>query len=314
MFDGNGIGIFGGWGISTPAVQFRVGYGYDPTAYISTAKIAPSAYTTQALIEAKFHSDADLIAATDDDNTGSLNQAVLNNIIQNVTTEINGYLSTCYPIPLVQTGTITILQVTNVATVGAVNGVVQAGGLKILAGGNYSVAPATDQLPVYLRYLDPLINEGFWGCDWQFCQQGTGLELTVAYVDTLYSDESGKLLMAKTVTAVPTVVAGGSNYNCSDLIVLVGGQSFVPAKIREAALSLICHDLLQRRLTPQERNLYAMNNWKWRGQPGSRENTNEGLLTKIGDGDAPLDGTYKRFYSAGQSWNTRSVLYDANSL
>jgi hypothetical protein len=74
-------------------------------------------------------------------------------------------------------------------------------------------------------------------------------------------------------------------------------------------LSLICHDLLQRRLTPQEQNLYAMNNMKWRGKDGK-----SGLLTDIGDGDAPLDGTFKRFYSAGQSWNNRSVLFDANSL
>lgn len=303
MFDEFGIGIYGGWGLTTPAVQFRVGYGYDPTAYISTAKIAPSPYTTQALIEAKFHSAADLIAATDDNNTGNVDATILANIIQNVTTEINGYLSTIYPIPLVQTGTVTVIQVTGISTDGL--GTVTA--LTILEGGNYSVAPAADQFPVYLRYLDPLANERFWGCNWQFCQQGSGLELTVAYANTPYSDESGQLLQAQTVTAVPTIASGGLNYNCGDLVVLVGGQSFVPAKIREAALSLICHDLLQRRLSPQETNLYKMNNDKWRAGNG-------GLLTQIGDGDAPLDGTYKRFYSAGQSWNTRSVLYDANSL
>lgn len=308
MFDGFDNGTWGGWGLITPAVQFRVGYGYDPTAYISTAKIEPSPYTTTALINAKFHSNSDLIGATDDDNQGQVNQTILNGIIQNVTTEINGYLSTCYPIPLVQTGTITVLQVLTVDSAGAVTT------LKIITGGNYSTAPATPQTPVYLRYLDPLVNEGFWGCNWQFCQIGTGLTLTVAYVDTPYSDESGQLLNAKTVTAVPTIVTGGANYVVGELIVLVGGQSFVPAKIREAALSLICHDLLQRRLSPQENNLYAINNWKWRGQPGSKERGGKGLLTEIGDGDAPLDGTYKRFYSAGQSWNNRSVLYDANSL
>jgi Bacteriophage Mu, Gp36 len=305
VFDGFNNGLYGGWGLATPAVQFHVGYGYDPEAYISTAKIQPSPYTTQELIQAKFQGLADLITATDDDNTGNIGQATLDSIVQNVTTEINGYLSTCYPIPLVQTGTITVLQVSEISEDGL--GTVTA--LKIIEGGNYAVAPDGDQFPAYLRYLDPLINESFWGCNWQFCQQGTGLEITVAYVNTDYSDESGQLLQAKTVTAVPTIVNGGSNYNCGDLIVLVGGQSFVPAKIREAALSLICHDLLQRRLTPSETNLYEMNNCKWRG-----DKTNDGLLTKIGDGDAPLDGTYKRFYSAGQSWNDRSVLYDANSL
>ena len=264
MFDEFGIGIYGGWGLTTPARQFRVGFGYDPMAYISTAKIAPSPYTTQALIEAKFQGANDLIPATDDQSTGSLNKTVLGNIIQNVTTEINGYLSTIYPIPLVQTGTVTVLQVSGITTDGL--GTVTA--LTILNGGNYSVAPATDQFPVYLRYIDPLINERFWGFDWQFCQQGTGLEITVAYANTPYSDESGQTLQAQTVTAAPTIVAGGLNYNCGDLIVLVGGQSFVPAKIREAALSLICHDLLQRRLTPQEDNLYAMNNMKWRGKDG----------------------------------------------
>lgn len=309
MFDGFENGLYGGWGIATPASQFHVGYGYDPTAYISTAKIEPSPYTTQALIQAKFHSLADLIAATDDDNTGNIGQLTLDSIVQNVTTEINGYLATIYPIPLVQTGTITVLQVATVDAIGAVTG------LKIIEGGNYSTAPNTAQTPAYLRYIDQLVNERFWGCGWQFCQKGSGLILTVAYVATPYSDESGQLLNAQTVTAAPTIGAGGTNYVVGELIVLVGGQSFVPGKIREAALSMICYDLLQRRLNPTESNLYAMNNWKWRGQPGKSErSSNDGLLTKIGDGDAPLDGTYKRFYSAGQSWNNRSVLYDANSL
>jgi hypothetical protein len=301
VFDGYDNGIYGFGGVITPAVQFRAGYGYDPEHYISTAKIAPSPYTTQALIQAKFHSAADLIAATDDDNTGNIGAATLANIIQNVTTEINGYLSTIYPIPLVQTGTIAILQVTAVDVNGAVTT------FSILEGGNYLVAPAVANSPAFLRYLDPLLNERWFGYDWSTCQKGSGFGLTVAYGQSAYSDESGQLLNALTITGTPAIAAGGTGYKVDDILVLVGGQSFVPAKIREAALSLICHDLLQRRLSPKENNLYAMNNKKWR-------DGKDGLLTQIGDGDAPLDGTYKRFYSAGQSWNSRSVLYDANSL
>lgn len=307
MYDECDNWIFGGVGYGYPARQRLVGFGYDPDNYISTAQIQPSPYTSQPLIQAKLGGLIKLIEACDDDQPpqGTIAngdaQVVYNSVIQNVTTEINGYLSSVYPIPLVQNNTVAILQVSGITT----DGLGTVTSVTVIQGGNYLAAPAANQFPVYLRHIDPLCNVHWWGENWQQCQQGTGLNLTVAYAGTPFSDENGSTVQAQTITGTPTIVSGGTKYNCGDLIVLVGGQSFVPAKIREAALILICHSFYQRRIAPDEKNIFETLAKMWREK-----------LTAIGIGDGmeELDGTYKRFYSAGQSWNQQSVLFGANSL
>lgn len=309
MFNEFDNGIFGG-GCLTPARPILVGFGYDPESYIATAQLAPSPYTTQPLIIAKIGGLNRLIEAVDDSQPpiGSLNPnqppnnpAYLNYeaIIQNVVTEINGYLSSVYPCPLAQTGTVAVIKVTGITTDGL--GTVTT--IEVVETGNYCIAPATAQDPVYLRHIDPLANEHFWGCNWLACQTGSGLQLTVAYQNVNYSDESGQILQAQTVNGTPVIAAGGLNYNCGDLLVLVGGTSFVPAQVRQATLDLICHALYQRRLAPDEKNPFSALAKMWRE-----------LFAGIRECEKQLDGTYKRFYSAGQSWNTQSVLYGANSL
>ena len=291
-----------------PAVKFHVGYGYDPDSYISTAKLIPCAYTTQALIIGKLGGLTRLIEACDDSAppVGSLDPnnptnnpayTVYNSVIQTVTTEVNGYLSSVYPIPLAQTGTVSVIQITDVNSTGGVTG------LKVIQAGNYLDAPNVDQFPSYLQHLDPLANCFFWGDNWLQLQLGTGLELTVAYATVNYSDESGQVLQAKTVTGTPLIVATGTGYCANQFLVLIGGSSFVPAKIRQATLDLICHTFYKRRFAPDEKNPFSGLAQMWRK-----------CLTDIGNEDEPLDGTYKRFYSAGSSWNQRSILFGANSL
>ncbi len=103
-----------------PARQTLVACGYDPTCYISTAKLTSSPYYTKDLIQAKLGGQIKLIEACDDsvppigDLTGDA-FVTYNSVIQNVVTEINGYLSSIYPIPLVQTGTVAILRVKEVS-------------------------------------------------------------------------------------------------------------------------------------------------------------------------------------------------------
>lgn len=307
MFNEFDNGIWNSGLVNNPAIKFLVGYGYDPESYISTANLVPSPYTTQALIQAKLGGLPRLIEACDDSNppVGTFDPknppnnpalAVYNAIVQTVVTEVNGYLSSVYPIPLAQTGTVAVIQVLTVDSVGGITS------LKVIEVGNYLGAPATPNAPAYLRHLDPLANVTFWGQNWLQYQTGTGASLTVAYQNVNYSDESGQLLTAQAVSGTPTIAVAGTGYQVNDLLVLVGGSSFVPAKVRQSCLDLICHTLYKRRFAPDEKNPFSGLAQMWRK-----------LLKDIGEGEAQLDGTYKRFYSAGTSWNTLSVLNGANS-
>lgn len=287
-----------------PARQTLAAWGYDRECYISTAKLASSAYTTQALIQAKLGGLLKLIEACDDEMpplrelTGPV-LANYNSILQNVTTEINGYLSSIYPIPLSQIGTVAVLRVSDVSTDGL--GTITA--IEVVEVGNYLSAPAATNSPAYLRHIDNLANVRYLGVDWANCQRGTGLELTVTYADSPFSDEDGNTVQAKVVSGVPVIVDGGLDYEVGQLLVLTGGTSFVPAKIRNIMSDLVCHSLYKRRLAPEEKNPFSAQASTWRQ-----------LLKDIGEGEAQLDGTYRRFFSAGAVWGQQSVLFGANSL
>ena len=306
-FFGNEFGELG-FGYN-PARQTLADGGFDRHTYISTAQLGASPYVTNSLIQARIGGLLRLIESVDDMQppegsigVGTQALATLNSVIQNVTTEINGYLSSIYPIPLAQTGTVAVLQVTGLST----DGLNAVTGLAVPESGNYLTAPGASQNPVYLRYIDPLADERLWNTIYgtpNFCMGGTGLHVTVAYSTATVTDESGNAILVSQISGTPSIVAGGINYNLNDLLVLTGGTSVVPAKIREAALVLICHSLYQRRLSAEEKNPFSFLAKYWRE-----------FLRDIGEGEKQLDGTYKRFFSAGAVWGQRSVLFGANSL
>lgn len=276
-----------------PARQRLAACGYDENCYISTAKLKNSPYTTQALIEAKLGGATKLIAACDDGvpSSGILDTTVFNAILQTVTSEINGYISTIYPIPLVQSGTIAVLNVAEVNSAGGVTG------LDILTVGNYLTAPAEANTPAYLKYLDPYITPAN-----KTEQLGSGLVLNVEYENQAFSDEDGSEITTQSVSAV-TITTAGTNYTVGELIVLTGGTSVVPALIRQAMLDLVCHTLYKRRLAPDEKNPFSGLAKQWRDH-----------LISIGEGEKQLDGTFRRFFSPGAAWTTDSVMGGANSL
>jgi hypothetical protein len=278
-----------------------IGYGYDPESYISNAGLKFVPYTSQTLIQAKLGGEIKLIEACDDSvpAIGELSGDALlvyNSVLQNVTNEINGFLSPIYPFPLMQTGTVAILKVSGITSDG--NGTVTS--LDTVNAGNYAAAPAFAQSPVYLRHDDEEVCRRFWPLWQQQC--GTGLTLSVEYSNTPVLVGGGATVNASSVLSV-TITNGGTKYNCGELVILVGGSSFVPPKIQEAMLILCCHDFWQRRLSPDEKNLFRNQCKMWRG-----DGDKEGLLQNVADGSADLDGTFKRSFSAGYAWNRTSCL------
>ena len=309
----SGIAIPGMGG--NPAPQILRAYGYDPEAYISTAKLIPQPYTTSDVVKTKVGGIIALIQACDDAQPplGEFSGDVLttyNQIVTNVTEEINGYLSTIYPMPLAQTGTVAIIQIRDVDANGAVTEIA------VVEAGNYQVAPDSNQYPAYLRYINPLTtvqenytwtgNEDLY-CNWNWAdiyqQKGTGLNLAVTYTTQTHSDESGRLADANVVSGTPSIVDGGSDYVVGQLVVLQGGSSFVPAKVRQACADIVAYSLLQRRFAPDEKNNFTANAKCWRD-----------MLYAIGEGEKTLDGTYKRSFSPVSAWTQKSVLFGANSL
>lgn len=307
-------------GVLDPAVKFHVGYGYDPEIYISTAGLAPSPYLTQALCAAKLGGANRLIEALCDTKPpiNTLNPTLgngpnapanpvyvnLQSLIEIITLEINGYLASCYPMPLGQTGTVAVFQVTELSTDG--NNSITA--VKAVEPGNYLTAPAANQSPVYLEQIDPLERKRLWqninvanGSIPYLRESGTGAEFTLTYAPVNYSDEGGVTMQAQTVTAV-AITNGGSNYQLNDLLVPVGGSSFVPAIVRNAALEIFFYECYKRRLAPDETNPGTRQAKFWRD-----------LLVKIRDGESALNGTYKRAFSPVSCWSVKSVL-NSNSL
>jgi hypothetical protein len=291
----NGFGVAG---VEFPGRQVLAQFGYDPSAYISTANLAVYPYTNQAAITARWFGDADLVSATDDDNAGAVNPSVLNQTILNVTRSINGLIDSCYPIPLMQTGTVAVIRVTSVSD----DGLGKITSIEVEQAGNYAVAPATPNPPVYIRHADGDLNREFWGPDcWK--PRGNGASLTAVFASSDILQGDGSNVKSYSVTGTPAITEPGLDYRLGDRLILVGGASFVPDKISDAATLLCCYELMRRRLTPQEQNQFATDAKLVKEQ-----------LLKIGNGELALDGTYKRFFSAATAIGERSVLNGANSL
>lgn len=273
-----------------------IGCGFNPTCYISTAALSVYPYTTQAAIIGRLTGYiADLLPSTDDNNTGQIDTGILNQVITNTTTEINGAISSIYPIPLAKIGTSAIIQVTAVDSTGTVTAI------KVWLTGGWAVAPSTTNAPAYVVFQDQLAYTGCqnWTWNWnpQF-QLGTGLSLTVTYT----TPSSVTPQTPITVNGIPVIANGGTNYQVNDVLVLTGGSSFVPDKIQNAATTLVCFELRRRRLVPNEKNVYERDAMLCKAD-----------LLALGEGKTVMDGTYRTFYSPVISWNQTSVL-DANTL
>lgn len=283
-------------GHGSPPYQRREACGYDPSCYIATAGLAVVPYTTQAAIVARSGGLLQtVIPATDDDSTGNINQPIFDGILANITEEINGFISSIYPIPLAKTGTIAILKVTAVSS----DGLGTITGIKMLQNGGYAVAPALTNSPAYLRFKDIRDYDNCWGWNWDWnCQNGTGASLTVTFTTPTTVTPQTPIVVAGT----PVIAAGGLGYQVNELLVLTGGSSFVPDKITNAATTLFCFDLLRRRLNPQENNLF------W---PDAKKSKEE--LEEIANGEKVLDGTYRTFFSPVTAIVQQSVLL-GNSL
>lgn len=277
-----------------PPVQSLEACGFDPSCYISTAGLSVVPYTNQASIIGRVGGNLQvLIPATDDDGTGNINQPIFDSILANVTSEINGYISSIYPIPLAKIGTVAILQITAVDSNGAVTAI------KMLANGGYQASPSTTNAPTYLRYINPLAYGNCWGWNWDLnYQTGSGLSLTV----TLTTPTSVTPQTPIIVNGTPSIAAGGTGYAMNQVLVLTGGSSFVPDKIQNAANLLFCYELLRRRLVPDERNQFGPDAIKVKEE-----------LMEIGNGEKVMDGTYRDFYSPVAAWVQQSVLL-GNSL
>lgn len=285
-------------GIGNPSRQRLEGCGYDPVCYISTAQLGVVPYTTQSAITGRVGGNLQfLIPATDDGGTGQLDPVIFASILANVTTEINGFISSIYPIPLAKTGTVAVVQVTTIST----DGLGTITGIQMLSNGSYLSAPGTTNAPAYLRFINPLAYQNCWGWVYQpQFQLGTGASLTVIYTTPTAPITPQNPFM---VSGVPVIANGGTKYQVGDLLVLTGGTSFVPDKITNAATTMFCFELLRRRLNPNEKNLFDYDCKKVKQE-----------LLEISNGEKVMDGTYRDFFSPVISWNQQSVLFGANSL
>jgi hypothetical protein len=293
VFDNESFGNFGlGIGLQPP-YQRTEACGFDATCYISTASLVVVPYTGQNAVLARFGSLADVIAATDDDNTGVVDTTIFDQTVTNVTQEINGYLSSIYPVPLAKTGTVAVLKVTAVDSDGAITAV------EMLTNGGYQVAPSTTNSPAYLRYINPLAYQNCWGWNWNIsCQNGTGASLTVVFTTPTAVTPQTPIM----VTGTPTIADGGTGYEVNSLLVLTGGSSFVPDKVLNAACLMVCYELARRRLVPDEKNNFYSETKRVKQE-----------LLEIGNGEKVMDGTYRDFYSPVTAMVQQSVLL-GNSL
>lgn len=286
-------GPFGRGGL--PPRQEKAGCGYDPNCYIASANLAVAPYTNNTNLIARSGGTLQVLyPATDDNGTGGVDQGILNSIIANVTTEINGLISSIYPIPLQEIGTVCILQVATVtddstSAIATVN---------IIENGSYLTAPATPNAAVYIKPLTIRETEArLWQTPPFIRNPGSGASFTL----TINAPATPTRQSPVTVTAV-AIAAGGQNYQVGDILVIVGGSSFVPDKIVNASTTMCCYELLRRRLAPGEKNFFD-EDYK----------TVKKELLLIGNGEMVMDGTYRNFFSPAFAWTSESVL-QGNSL
>ena len=292
------------WDIGIPIQS-----GYDPILAASSAVLTPVPYVTANEIAAELGSSKYLIEATDDTGSGQLGgvsqggqgEDVFSDVVTNVTNAINSYLAAVYPIPFVRTGTPTIVQVSAVD----INGAVTA--ITVLQPGFYLTAPASPNSPTYPTlpaWADPNhLQLDQYGTipavpPWLTNPQtGSGLSLAVTFVSTSHDGLTGF-----TASGVPTIAAGGSGYAVNDIVLFYGGQSFLPVKVRYAALILACEKCYRRRLAPDEVNPFAKLAEGVRGE-----------LSEISKGNAALDANFRRSFSPAAAWVTPNRI-NMNSL
>lgn len=292
--------ILDAWPVSFPTpwdADIPVQAGYDPLLEPSSAVLSTVPYCTSDEVAAELGSANYVIEATDDTSSGNLNTTIFATILSNVTNEINAALA-AYPNPLVRTGTVAVIQVTSVDSVGAVTGI------QVLQPGFYLSAPASPNIVDYPKlppWADPNVMAqqcSTWNVPtWMFTQQlGSGLSLTVAFIAVTKNGFTGQVL-----NGTPTVSAGGTGYQVNDVVLLQGGSSFLPPSVKFFALTLVCERCYKRRLAADEINPI-------KAQADGVRKTLDGIR----NGDV-LDPNYRRIFSPGGAWVTPSRL-NANSL
>lgn len=243
-------------------------------------------YTTADLIIARLGSQYALIESTDDTGAGQINTTILNNVIAAITTEINGYLAPIYPIPPRRRGTVAIFQAVTVDSNGSML--------------TFQQPPLSPYFTTFYRPLrQPAPPNGYYyaiptGTSPYATVGGNGTGCTMNVTFTTSQPFS---------VATASIASGGYGYVPYDIIGLVGGTSYLPAKISTAALALCCYALYARRLAPSEENQFRDEAMLWRGSAA-----NPGELVKIGRGEVELDGDYPRLVSPGAAWVERNRL------
>ncbi len=284
------------WGfVGFPSTGDRlVESGLSPLHNVTITSPTRVDYTSEDLIVARIGGLVNvLIPTTDDAGDGNLDNTILDNVIQNVSTEIDGYLGTIYPIPYCRRDTVALVRVKTVSSVGAVTAIEMVTNHL----GYYALAPSTSNSPVYAYpHQTCWSQESSWPWHPQspcWSQNGTGLALSVTFTSST---------APFSVVGTPTIGSAGTGYVVGDIVALVGGASYVPNKVQNAALDMVCKDLYTRRLAIDEQNIFAKAADAWREE-----------LKKIGCGDGELDALFPRLYTPGSAWVTQSRL-NSNSL
>lgn len=233
---------------------------------------APNPYCTSDQIIARLGGSAHLIEGTDDSETGFVDNTILGNIISVITNEINSYIGNIYDAPPLRIGTVATFRVLTVDSTGKILTIEQE------QPGYYQIKPPASPTTTVVR---PLSTDTIRNPDITY---GSGATLTCSFTASA----------PFTLTALPTIAAGGANYNPWDRIGLVGGASYIPVKLNTAAIVLVCHALYQRRLNPPEVNNFDDEATQWRKD-----------LRAIGTGEMELDATFHRNFTPGAAWVTR---------
>jgi hypothetical protein len=254
-------------------------------------------YTNQATVQSLIGGPISLSEAVDDGNSGSFQPAVLATLIATCSLEVDAYLSPIYRPPYPRRFTVGTFRVLTVDSNGAFLTIEN----RYLGPGHgsdnwcwFGTTPPPQYPGTTCGYylVAPATTNSVLG------GMGTGGVLGVTFT-------SGPPF---SVSGVPTIISGGSGYKAGDLIGLVGGGSYLPAKVQIATTIFVCEALYKRRLAPGEENPFAPDAASWRGSPA-----HPGLLVRIGHGEIELDADWPRSFSPGFATVERNRL-NANSL